>query len=105
MSAYFIAQIALTDEARYQQYLQGVDAAVARYGGRYLAVDTHPEVLEGAWRGTRVALIEFESRAALRRWYTSPEYQAIVGHRLAAADCVSLLVSSEPPEAGGSREP
>lgn len=92
MSCYFIALIRIRDEAEYQKYLDGADAVFTKYKGRYLAVDDSPETLEGAWEGGRAVLIEFPDEAELKRWYLSPEYQGLLRHRLAAADCDTLLV-------------
>ena len=91
MSAYFIANISIHDEAEYQKYLERVDEVFQKFSGRYLAVDKNPEVLEGAWNYSRVVLIEFPDRASLKAWYFSKEYQEIVRHRLNAADCDTIL--------------
>ena len=37
-------------------------------------------------------MIEFPNEKEFRRWYESPEYQAIVTHRLKGAKCDTLLV-------------
>ncbi len=37
-------------------------------------------------------MIEFPNEEEFRRWYESPEYQAIVTHRLKGAKCDTLLV-------------
>jgi uncharacterized protein (DUF1330 family) len=65
-----------------------------KFNGRYLAVDQHPEVLEGTWNYSRVALIEFPDRDALKKWYNSPEYQEIVKFRLNAADCDTIIAEA-----------
>jgi uncharacterized protein (DUF1330 family) len=56
-------------------YLEKVEATVAPYGGKWLAmgpVDTQ----EGTWPGA-VVLMEFPDRKSITTWYNSPEYQAI----------------------------
>lgn len=92
MSCYFIAQIKITDMNEYEKYLDGTDSVFSRYNGKYLAVDTKPEVLEGSWSSDRIVIIEFENEKELKRWYESPEYQAILKYRLKAAKCDTLLV-------------
>jgi uncharacterized protein (DUF1330 family) len=92
MTAYFVAQIRVDDPAEYQRYLDACDGVFARFNGEYLAVDPAPTVLEGAWPYTRSVLIRFPTEADLLAWYTSPDYQAIVVHRLASAECNSLIV-------------
>ena len=96
MSCYFVAHIDVRNAEEYRRYLDGADAVFSRYGGRYLAVDTSPEVLEGAPPAGRTVLIEFPSREELLRWYHSEDYQHLLRHRLAAADCHSLLVEGLP---------
>ena len=91
MSAYFIANIAIHDEAEYQKYLDRLDDVFRKFGGTYLTVDASPEVLEGEWNYTRVVLIEFPDREALKKWYYSKEYEEIVKFRLAGADCDTII--------------
>lgn len=92
MSAYFLAQITIDDPVAYERYLDGFDAVFARHEGRVIAVDDHPAVLEGSWSRTRVVLIRFPDEAALRRWYESPEYQALARIRQGASRADVLLV-------------
>lgn len=92
VTAYFIAHLAIHDEQEYQRYLDAADEVFSRHGGRYLAVDDAPEVLEGSGEYARIVLIEFPDREALRRWYFSPEYQQILAHRLRAADSDAVAI-------------
>ena len=92
MSCYFVARIRIHDEAEYNRYLGQCDEVFARFNGRYLAVDRSPVLLEGSPEEGRMVLIEFPDEAAFREWYDSPEYQDILAHRLAGADCTSVLV-------------
>lgn len=92
MSAYFVANIRVKDEAAYQAYLDEVDGVFSQFNGTYLSVDPHPEVVEGNWSYSRLVLIQFPDKAALKRWYESDAYQTILKHRLAGADCDSIIV-------------
>lgn len=92
MRSYFVAQIQIHDTATYQKYLDSASEVFSEFNGRYLAVDSDPQVLEGSWNYTRIVMIEFESEKDLRRWYDSPAYQAILQHRLKAASCDTLVV-------------
>ena len=96
MKRYFIAQIRITDEQTYQKYLDKAGEVFSRYNGTYLAVDGQPTILEGEWDYTRTVLIEFNSREDFDRWYHSNDYQEILKHRLAAADCDTILVKGLP---------
>ena len=91
MSFYFMAGISIKDENEYNQYLQHVDEVFSRFDGTYLAVDDHPQVLEGKWESERAVLIRFETKADFEAWYLSEDYQAILKHRLRAADCNAIL--------------
>lgn len=95
MSAYFIANIKINDEKEYNEYLKDVDEVFALFGGEYLAVDGSPEVLEGGWDYSRAVLIRFPSKEELKRWYLSDAYQRILIHRLAAADCDTIIVEGK----------
>ena len=33
-----------------------------------------------------IIVVEFESAEASRKWYNSPEYQAVIGQRLSSTD-------------------
>lgn len=92
MSCYFVAQIQIYDKDEYQKYLNGVDEVFSKFNGKYLAVDENPDILEGSWSYSRAIIIEFPNETDLRRWYESPEYQALVQHRLKAAKCDTLIV-------------
>lgn len=92
MSCYFIARIQIHDETEYARYLDQCDAVFARFSGRYLAVDETPVPLEGSPEAGRMVVIEFPDEAAFRRWYDSPEYRAILAHRLRGAHCTASLV-------------
>lgn len=85
MSAYFVAQIQITDAEGYDRYLEGFDAVFQRYQGEVLAVDDSVEVLEGVWPFGRTVLIRFPSKEDLSRWYRSPEYQRLAEVRRRAS--------------------
>ena len=92
MSAYFIANIRITDEVEYSKYLEYVESVFNYYNGEYLAVDSNPEVLEGSWDYSRIVLIRFPDKDSLNKWYYSDEYQAILKYRLSAADCDTIII-------------
>ena len=45
--------------------------------------DENIEVIEGKTNDTRCVLLKFKDKDEAKRWYNSPEYQAVVGLRLA----------------------
>lgn len=92
VSCYFIATIMIHDRDEYQKYLDGFDPIFEKYKGMIMAVEEEPVVLEGVWPFTRTVLIRFSSEEEARRWYESPEYEALKRHRLAASDANIVLV-------------
>ena len=95
MDHYFIAQIKIRDEEEYRKYIEGADEVFSKYNGKYLAVDNHPEIIEGKWDYTRMVIITFNNRSDFESWYYSGEYQEILKYRLGAAICDSVLVEGK----------
>ena len=98
MPAYTIFTITVTDPARYPDYAKHTPRIIAQYGGRMLVRGGDPEVLEGSPQGQRVVVIEFPDRAAAKRFYDLPEYQAIIGMRHGASEGHGVLVDGFPAE-------
>lgn len=92
MTAYILADIDVTDPARYEDYKVLAAASVEQYGGRYTVRGGTVEVLEGTWQTRRFVVLEFPDGAAARRWYTSPEYSAAIAIRQESADSKLVLV-------------
>ena len=94
MAAYFIAQYVVKNPALYGEYQQGAGPAVAQYGGEVVAFDVAAETMEGTPPGAQTVILKFEDTAAAKKWYESPEYQAVVGKRLEATDGFAVLSQS-----------
>lgn len=92
MKYYFIAQIKINDQKKYEKYLKQADEIFNKFNGQYLAVDDSPSILEGNWNYTRSVLIRFSTENDFKKWYYSDDYQEILKHRLDAASCDSILV-------------
>jgi uncharacterized protein (DUF1330 family) len=91
MPAYVIGEVEIRRPEAMKGYAEMVAAAVAQYGGRYLARGVKPQVLEGG-PAHNVLIIEFESVEAAQRWYTSPEYAAASAVRRGASDLRLIIV-------------
>ncbi len=91
MSYYFIAQIKINDNVEYQLYIDKAEEIFKKYKGEYLSVDDNPQIIEGHWDYTRTVLIRFDHINDYYNWYNSPDYQAILKHRLKAAKCDTIL--------------
>ena len=96
MAAYVIAHLEITDPEPFGQYREQVPALIEKHGGRYLIRGGTAETLEGAWPVPRLVVIEFESGEAAKRFYNSPEYQAILPLRLAGAKGDLAIVQGVP---------
>lgn len=92
MSAYIIAQPAVSDAQRYETYKALAKVAVDKYGGEYIARGGVTECLEGDWNPPRLVIIRFDSMDRARAWYASAEYQAAVVARRGAAEMRMLVV-------------
>ncbi|MCZ7429230.1 DUF1330 domain-containing protein [Micromonospora sp. WMMA1949] len=92
MTVYALAQITIHDRARYDRYAAAFPPVLARYGGKLLAADTAPRVVEGDWPHQKAVLLSFDSREDFERWSTSAEYREISRDREAATDGVVLLL-------------
>lgn len=78
MTAYFIFDnVEVTDAAGLARYASMAPQTVADHGGRYLAVASTPDVVEGDPGLTSVVIIEFPDVRTARAWYDSPAYQSL----------------------------
>jgi uncharacterized protein (DUF1330 family) len=96
VTVYAIAQLSIHDRVRYDRYVAAFMPVLMKYGGRLLAADERPEIVEGHWTGDKVILIAFPDRDTFRMWATSAEYRDISKDRLAATEGVVLLVRGLP---------
>ncbi|GEM_PF-229087 len=94
---YALGQLTIRDRIRYQQYVRRFHDVLLRFGGRLLAADESPEVLEGSWERDKVVLLEFESAESFWAWARSDEYQEISRDRIAATEGTVLLVHGVEP--------
>ncbi len=95
MSVYFVAQIKIVDESQYKKYLDKCDEIFLKYKGKYLSVDSKPEIKEGEWDYSRSVLIEFPDKLEFDKWYNSDSYQEILEYRLSGAICDSILINGK----------
>ena len=92
MPAYMIVDEDVFDTEGLADYAKAAGRTIAQYGGKAIIRTTESEVLEGIWKPKRLVVLEFESREAAKRWYDSPEYQAIIPLRQKAAKSNFILV-------------
>ena len=97
MTAYLMVDVRIGEMAAYRDsgYLEAAVRIAARHGGVYRLRGGTVEVLEGSWRPSRMAMIEFPSMADLHGFVDDPEYAPwkAVRHRLADSDMVAFEVA------------
>jgi Uncharacterized conserved protein len=75
--AFLVAEVQLTDADAIKPYGAKAPQIVIQHGGQYLARGGKTESLEGMELAGRVAIIQFPSMAALKKFYDSPEYREV----------------------------
>jgi len=94
MAAYFIAQYVVNDRKLYGEYQAAAAPTINAAGGELVAFDVAAETIEGAPPGPQTVILKFESTDAIKAWYNSAAYQAIVGKRLAATKGFAVIAQS-----------
>jgi len=93
MAAYFLFDnVEVTDAVALTEYFPQAAKLVAEHGGRYVAVDAVPEILEGDPGLRSVVLMEFPDADSARAWYDSPEYRPLKAIRHRAARNNAVLI-------------
>ena len=85
MPVYAVAQGRIENRELLDRYVAQALPTIRAHGGRVVAFDETPEVVEGEIEYPRTVIVEFATREAFRKWYDSPEYQAILPQRFEAA--------------------
>jgi uncharacterized protein (DUF1330 family) len=96
MAAYVVAEITINNEEMMKEYRPIAAVALAKHGGRILALGT-PETLEGAWQSPRMVVVEFPDIETARRWFASPEYAPAKAIRSKAALAEVLVLDGVKP--------
>ena len=91
MAAYIVADVRITDPARYDRYRALSSAAFEAHGVKPLARGGRTETLEGREPG-RIVVLPFESMEAAKAFYESDEYREARAVREGAAIMNMLIV-------------
>ena len=79
MAAYLIVDTLLDKPDVYEEYKLLAKPLVEQFGGEYLARGGNMDLKEtDLWSPTRMVLVRFPDVEAARRFYDSPQYQAIL---------------------------
>ncbi len=95
MTAFFIATATLKNADKFKEYGSGAGATIKAHGGQILVRGKIAQVLSGRHAHEISAVAQFPDMESLNNWYTSPEYQALIPLRDAAAD-MNLVAYSQP---------
>jgi uncharacterized protein (DUF1330 family) len=92
MPAYVIADVAVSDPAKYEGYKALSPGAVEKHGGRLIVRGGQCVTLEGDWKPGRLVVIEFPSFEKAQAFYTSVEYTAARRARAGATSRFNMVV-------------
>lgn len=94
MSVYVVAQSRIENRAKLDEYVARAFPTIQASGGRVLAYDEAPALVEGeTLEHPRTVILEFESREAFQSWYESSDYQAILPLRLESTSGSLIVVN------------
>jgi uncharacterized protein (DUF1330 family) len=93
MAVMFLAVDTITDLPLFREYQANARPVLAAHDHKLMAYDEAARPLEGIDSSRRVIAIRFESDAAFRTFYDSPEYQAVIGKRLKSTNGFAVLVN------------
>jgi len=82
----------IKDEAAFKAYRDVAGPTIGQYGGKPVFISSGVEAGDGDCSPMGIVLFEFESSEQARKWYNSPEYQAVIGQRLANTDSNTVLI-------------
>ena len=92
MAAYIVADLDIKDPDTFSGYRSQVPEIIAKYGGKFIVRGGEVEKVEGDWDLNRMVILEFPDMAALREFWDSDDYKAILPLRLTAADSRVIFV-------------
>lgn len=82
------------DTAPLADYVKRAAKVAAEHGGRYVALDAVPEVVEGEPDLRSVVLMEFPDAKSARAWYESPAYEPLKAIRHRAVRNNAVLIEA-----------
>lgn len=90
--AYFIIHVVVHDPDGMKPYQAKVVETFIRHGGKCIVMGGDAEILEGTIPDGKIVIVQFPSLEHAHAWHESPEYQAILSHRLGASTSQAYLV-------------
>src|ERR1700730_1397994 len=93
---YFFVEVEITDPAAYEAYRTSVPDIISAHGGKILVRGGDPQPLDGVLPHRRRIIVEFDSPEAVKAFYYSDAYQAVLPVRLKASNgFVCLLTGTD----------
>jgi uncharacterized protein (DUF1330 family) len=90
MSAYVIGHITVTDTDKWAEYRRQVPATLEPWGAELVFRGQRSAVLAGDHPHTDTVVIRFPDQDAVKGWYDSAAYQALITLRSQAAEIVLI---------------
>lgn len=94
MAAYMIVFARVKDRQRFvAEYAAPTAALISRFGGEYVVRGPGVESLEGGlFDGASTVISKWPDKAAIRRFWDSPEYQVLKAARQPLAEAHVMIV-------------
>lgn len=94
MSAYLIVEVTTSDPEKFKQYEAGALSVAARHGGRPMARDTDPLLIERDDKPTMAVILQFVDKQAVRDYFGSAEYAPLRTFRQAFSTASALVIEA-----------
>jgi uncharacterized protein (DUF1330 family) len=92
---YFFVELEIADPAAYETYRTAVPDIISAHGGRILVRGGNPQPLDGGVPQRRRVIVEFDSPEAVKTFYDSDAYQAVLPIRLNASNGFVCLMTGD----------
>jgi uncharacterized protein (DUF1330 family) len=94
-TGYFFVEVEIADPAAYEAYRTAVPDIISAHGGRILVRGGDPQPLDGAVPQRHRVIVEFDSPEAVKTFYDSDAYQAVLPIRLNASNGFVCLMTGD----------
>ena len=92
MPGYIIATLnSINDPDAFAAYQKSASASFTQF----LLNSRNVETLDGDWQPSGVVVVEFESYEQAKKFYDSPEYQAVIKQRFDSADSAVIIADGD----------
>jgi uncharacterized protein (DUF1330 family) len=95
LHGYMIANYTIKDQETFNKYMAAAGSLAPLYDGKVIIYNESPVTLEGSPKSV-IAVAEFPSIAAAKRFYNSREYTAAREFRIASTEGTVLLAEGSP---------